>query len=160
MVAAAAALVQKVARLSGQQWPESAAVHDRAERIRVRSEELVEQDSVAYLDFVAAARSGDGVEAARAKTVEVPLEIARHAAEVYRLAQVVEEKGNPRLRADAVVARILAAAAAESAALLVEVNLGLESDDERLVEARRLAGAATARGSSSESGDSQRRARR
>jgi formiminotetrahydrofolate cyclodeaminase len=160
VVAAAAALVQKVARLSARQWPEAAAVHDRAERIRLRSEELVEEDSMAYLAFVAAAKAGEGVEAAQARIVEVPLEIVRQAFDVFRLALVMEAKGNPRLRADAMVARILASAAAESAALLVEVNLEPDADDPRLLEARRLVGEARPPGAAGASGDSKRRARR
>jgi hypothetical protein len=52
--------------------------------------------------------------------------------------------GNPKLRADAVVAAMLASAAAEAAAYLVAVNLG-ETADVRLDEARRLASEASAR---------------
>jgi len=144
VVAAAAALVQKVARLSQKQWPEASEVHARAERLRVQSEDLIEQDSVAYLDFMEAVRSGQGVAGAQARTVQVPLEIARAAAEVAELAGQSASLGNPKLRPDAVVAVMLAAAAAESAAYLVGVNVG-ETKDVRLDEARRLAGEANAR---------------
>jgi formiminotetrahydrofolate cyclodeaminase len=136
--------VQKVAKLSGKYWPDAAEVHGRAERLRLRSEALVEEDSTAYLDFVAAVRSGQNVAAAEARTVEVPLEIVRAAAEVAELAEQSASLGNPRLHADAVVAAILASAAAESAAFLVGVNLG-ETTDPRLDEARKLASEATAR---------------
>ena len=144
VVAAAAALVQKVARLSQKQWPEASEMHERAERLRLQSEELIEQDSMAYLDYVEAVRSGQGVAGAQARTVQIPLEIARAAAEVAALAEQSASLGNPKLRADAVVAAMLASAAAEAAAYLVGVNAG-ETADVRLDEARRLAREASAR---------------
>ncbi len=144
VVATAAALVQKVARLSGKQWAEAGEIHGRAERLRLHSEELIEKDSLAYLAYVEAVRSGQDVAGAEAETIEVPLEIVRAAAEVAALAEQSGARGNPKLRPDAVVAAMLAAAAAESAAFLVAVNLG-ETADARLDEARRLAGEASAR---------------
>jgi formiminotetrahydrofolate cyclodeaminase len=136
--------VQKVALLSTKQWPEAADAHGRAERLRLHSEELIEADSMSYLAYVEAVRSGQDVDSARARTVEVPLEIVRAAAAVAALAEQSASLGNPRLRADAVVAAMLAVAAAEAAAFLVAVNVG-EVADERLEEARRLAGEASAR---------------
>jgi methenyltetrahydrofolate cyclohydrolase len=128
-------------------------MHERAERLRLQSEELIEQDSLAYLDFVEAVRSGRGVPGAQARTIQIPLEIVRAAAEVAALAEQSASLGNPKLRADAVVAAMLAAAAAEAAAYLVAVNLNEAADggrmgetaDARLDEARRLAGEASAR---------------
>ncbi len=145
--------MQKVTRLSGKQWPEAAEMHGRAERLRLQSEELIEQDSVAYLDYVEAVRSGHGVAGAQARTIQIPLEIVRAAAEVAELAEQSASLGNPKLRADAVVAAMLAAAAAEAAAYLVAVNLKEAADggrvgetaDVRLDEARRLAREASAR---------------
>ena len=119
-------------------------MHARAERLRLQSEELIEQDANAYVSFVEAVRSGQGVADALARTVQVPLEIVRAAAEVAELAEKSASLGNPKLRADAVVAAMLATAAAESAAYLVGVNLG-ETADARLDEARRLASEASAR---------------
>jgi formiminotetrahydrofolate cyclodeaminase len=153
VVAAAAALLQKVTKLSGKQWPEAAEMHGRAERLRLQSEELIEQDSLAYLDYVEAVRSGHGIAGAQARTIQIPLEIARAAAEVAALAEQSASLGNSKLRADAVVAAMLASAAAEAAAYLVGVNLKEaadggrvgESADVRLDEARRLAREATAR---------------
>ena len=144
VVAAAAALVQKVAKLSAKHWPEAAEIDVSAERLRLRAEELVEQDSLAYLAYVEAVRSGQDVANAQARTVEMPLEIVRAAAEVAALAEQSASSGNPRLRADAMVAAMLASAAAEAAAFLVAVNLP-DTTDERLEEAQRLAGEASAR---------------
>src|SRR5260370_13040294 len=98
VVAAAAALVQKVARLSRKQWPEAGGMHVRAERLRLQSEELIEQDAIAYLAFIEAVRSGQGVAGARARTVQVPLEIARAAPQVAELAAHAAAPGHPQLR--------------------------------------------------------------
>ena len=144
MAATAAALVQKVARLSGKQWADAAQVHERAERLRLHSEELIEKDSLAYLAYVDAVRSGVDVDRAEAATIEIPLEIVRAAAEVAALAERSAASGNPKLFADAVVAAMLASAAAQSAAFLVAVNLD-DSKDARVKEARRLALEASAR---------------
>jgi formiminotetrahydrofolate cyclodeaminase len=65
--------------------------------------------------------------------------MARAAAEVAELAVQLAKHGNPNLRADAVVAATLAAAAAESGLTLIAVNLGDARDDARLAEARLLA---------------------
>jgi formiminotetrahydrofolate cyclodeaminase len=83
-------------------------------------------------------RSGRDVDAARERTIEVPLDIVRSAAEVVGLADQLASHGNPNLRADAVVAAILATAAAESAAMLIAVNVE-DKDDVRLLEAQKLA---------------------
>lgn len=68
----------------------------------------------------------------------MPLDIVRSAAQVVALADQLAAHGNPNLRADAVVAGILAAAAAESGATLVAVNVE-DKDDVRLLEAQKLA---------------------
>jgi hypothetical protein len=55
----------------------------------------------------------------------VPLEIAGIGAQVAELAAQVAQAGNPNLRGDAVTGAVLAAAAARSAACLVDINVGL-----------------------------------
>ncbi|TMD79035.1 MAG: cyclodeaminase/cyclohydrolase family protein [Chloroflexi bacterium] len=121
VVATAAALLQKVA-IRSPKWSGAEGAHSRAEALRLRAEELIELDSLAYLAFVEAVRSGHGVEAARQKTIDEPTEIAGSAAEVLRLAHELETNGNPNLRADAAAAAILARAAAATAEMLVQVN--------------------------------------
>ena len=145
VVAASAALVQKVARLSGSHMPgEAVAFFERAERVRLHAEELIEHDTRAYLDYLAARRAGVGVDEAAARTVEVPLDICRSAGEVVEMAVQVAARGNPNLREDAVIAAILGEAAARSAARLVSANLGASSRDPRRIEAGRLVRAASA----------------
>ncbi len=124
VVAAAAALVEKSARLSKKQWEGAAGALERAHALRVESFGLIEEDAQAYLAFVDAVRSQKEVDKAHARTVDVPLRMVRAAAEVAELAVQVANRGNPNLRADAVVGATLAAAAAESGLMLIEVNLG------------------------------------
>lgn len=150
MLAAAAALVEKAARLSTRHWEGAAAALERANALRMKSFELIEEDSQAYLAFVEAVRAANGLEgAAQAKavasahalTIDVPLRLTRAAAEVVELAAQLADRGNPNLRADAVVAAILAAAAAEAGATLITVNVD-DNDDVRLREAQELSGRA------------------
>jgi len=72
----------------------------RAERLRLRAEELVEEDSLAYLAYRQAVPFRQDVQDARQEPWH-PLEIARAAAEVAALAEESASSGNPRLRADA-----------------------------------------------------------
>jgi len=123
VVATSAALLQKVALRSEELWSGAAGAHARAAAMRARAEELVELDSLAYLEFMEAMRAGHNVETARQKTIDIPMEIASLAAEVVALAHVLESNGNPNLKADAAAAAILAQAAATTAAMLVTVNV-------------------------------------
>jgi formiminotetrahydrofolate cyclodeaminase len=143
VVAAAAALLEKSARLSSKQWDGAAAALDRAHAIRVESFELIEEDAQAFLAFIEAVRSEKDVETAHARTVDVPLRMTRAAAEVAELAVSLANHGNPNLRADAVVAATLAAAAAESGFTLISVNLRDAPADPRFGAARQLARKAT-----------------
>lgn len=143
MVAAAAALLEKSARLSGKQWDGAAAALERAHALRVESFELIGEDAQAYLAFVDAVRSHGDVGLAHARTVDVPLRMTRAAAEVVELAVQLANKGNPNLRADAVVAATLAAAAADSGLTLIAVNVGDVAGDKRLAAAKQLARKAT-----------------
>jgi formiminotetrahydrofolate cyclodeaminase len=107
--------------------------------LRVESFGLIEEDSQAYLAFVAAVRAQQDVAAAHARTVDVPLRMIRAAADVAELAVQLAQHGNPNLRADAVVGATLAAAAAESGLILIEVNLGDPAGDARFAVAKKLA---------------------
>jgi formiminotetrahydrofolate cyclodeaminase len=147
----AAALLEKVAVLSTTHWSGTADAGERAHALRLHAEELLEEDAHAYLAFVDAVRaakamSGEAraraVGPAHSKTVDVPLAIVRSGAEVVDIAATLAAHGNPNLRADAVVAATLAAAAAEAGAGLMAVNLSAAPGDQRLEEARRLATAA------------------
>jgi len=150
-VAMAAALLEKAALLSTKHWSGAAAAGERAHALRLRAEELLEEDAHAYLAFVEALRAVKGASAearaqmvgpAHSKTVDVPLAIVTCGAEVVDVAAALAAHGNPNLRADAVVAATLAAAAAEAGAGLMAVNLSEAAGDPRLEQARNLAVAA------------------
>ena len=142
-MAAAAALVEKSARLSKKHWDGAAGALERAQVLRVESFGLIEEDAQAYLAFVEAVRSQKEIAAAHARTVDVPLRMIQAAAEVAELAVQLANHGNPNLRADAVVGATLAAAAAESGLTLIEVNLGDPAGDARFAAAGKLARRAT-----------------
>jgi len=74
VVAASAALLQKVA-VRSDKWAGAPTAHEKGEALRLRSEELIELDSAGFLEFLEATRSGQGVEIARNKTIDTPLEI-------------------------------------------------------------------------------------
>lgn len=147
----ACALLEKVSRLSTEKWAGAEVALEQAHALRLRAEELVEADANAYMSFVEAMRSAKEVKGkaresviapARAATIDVPLAIARLAAETVELAGVLVANGNPNLRADAMVAATLAAAAATAAARLIAVNVS-GARDPRAGEADRIAQAAT-----------------
>lgn len=65
---------------------------------------------------------------------EAPLAIARAAAEVAELAVAVALRGKRDLSGDAIAGALLAEAACQAAARLVELNLAARPDDRRLAE--------------------------
>jgi formiminotetrahydrofolate cyclodeaminase len=141
-VALGAALVEMAAGLSGS-WEGSGETLAAAHALRERVARLAQADADAYGEFLA---THD--DAARARIVAVPLEVAACAAEVASLAASLAEHGNPNLRGEALAAAHAASAGATIAARLVELNVGGQQDarhpDERLEQARRHASAARA----------------
>src|SRR5260370_7690701 len=97
VVASAAALVEKSARLSQKQWVGAAGALASAHALRLEGFGLIEEDAQAYLAFVDAVRSQHDVAAAHALTVDVPLRMIRAAAEVAELAVQLANHGNPNL---------------------------------------------------------------
>lgn len=75
------------------------------------------------------------------RAAEVPLLIAEAAADAVELARELESQALPDTAADVRSAALLAAGAAQAAAHLVESNLGVTPDDDRLARARRAAAA-------------------
>lgn len=71
-----------------------------------------------------------------------PLELAAGAADIAELAGVIARSGSYEVRADAVIAAELAAAAASAAARLVQINLVVGGDQQIAVAARDYAEAA------------------
>jgi methenyltetrahydrofolate cyclohydrolase len=148
VTAIAAALLAKVARGSRETWAEAGGIAAQAECLRDRATPLAQLDADQYEAALRAqARTGDepgerrdfALGQAYARAAEPPLEIVRAASDVVQLAIAVAANGNQALRADAVTAALLAAAAAKAAAELVAVNLTTSAGDSRVVEALDLA---------------------
>ena len=148
VTAIAAGLLAKVARSSGDTWPEAAGIAAQADCLRDRATPLAQTDAEQYEAALRArAETNDehgerrdfALGQAYAKAAEPPLQIVSVANDVAQLALSVAEGGNPALRADAVAAGLLAAAAASAAAELVAVNLTASARDPRVLEAAKLA---------------------
>jgi methenyltetrahydrofolate cyclohydrolase len=153
-VAMAAGLVAMSARLSAGSWPEARALAAQAEKLRDRATPLAEMNAEAYEYAVAALRGqkaagstgpssrDDQLAGALERAAWIPLKICEAASDVAALAASVAERGEPSLRADLIVAALIAHASAQAAATLIEVNLTTTAGDERLEEARNQVGAA------------------
>jgi methenyltetrahydrofolate cyclohydrolase len=130
--AVAAALAAALAELAARFSEDDQAVVE-AVRLRDRLLALADEDAAAYAEFMRT-RSDE----ARSRTIDVPLELAEKAAAVARLAERLVRTGNPNLVGDAEAAELLARAAVQAAARLVEHNIDRE-DDPRALRARELA---------------------
>ena len=148
VTAIAAGLLTKVARGSGGTWSEAAGIAAQAECLRDRVTPLAETVAEQYEAALRAREEIGGEQGERrdfalgqayAKAAQPPLQIVRAANDVAQLAIVVAESGDPALRADAVTAALLAAAAASAGAELVAVNLTASAGDPRVLEAAKLA---------------------
>ena len=146
VLAQAAALCAKSARLSGRQLTASRAAEltAEAEQIRATAASLIDEDPRAYQAVIeqsrrigerraerSAARRSDGMAAALSAAADVPMRIVELATSVAALAAVLARDGKPALRGDAIAAGLLARAAARAAAALVSINLADRSADPR-----------------------------
>jgi formiminotetrahydrofolate cyclodeaminase len=143
LTADAATLLVELARAA-----DEGAAAAQAESLRLRAEPLAVADADAYAAAVAhlARRDGTDHELGRAleAATEVLVRICDTAADVAELAEHVADRCRPESRADALGAAVLAAAAAQTAAHLVEVNLAMTSSHPRFLQAKRAAAAAAA----------------
>jgi hypothetical protein len=153
-VALAADLAAQVARASSA-WDERGGALAQADAIRERAIALageVERDYRAALTALQCAldepapsgRDRTDLGGALADVLDALLRIGAVASDAAQLAQLVAASGATLVRANAVAASILATSAAEVCAHLVEVNLLMTPDDDRVGEARELAAAADA----------------
>ena len=113
---------------------------EQAEQVRRELILLLQNDTTAYNGVIAAYRlpkETDDEKAARHAAVQeglihaadVPLDICRAAVRVCRLAKTAAEIGNPAAVTDAGCAVLFGEAAAQGAALNVEINLGSIEDE-------------------------------
>jgi formiminotetrahydrofolate cyclodeaminase len=130
--AMAAALVAMTARLSSGRLEEADAIAAAADGLRRRALTLADDDAAAYARVLAAYRrprdeDPDGrsreIRTALEAATAVPLAVADLAAEAAVLGARLVDGGNPNLEGDATAAVVLARAATQAAARLVELNV-------------------------------------
>jgi formiminotetrahydrofolate cyclodeaminase len=145
VTALAASVTAAVAERSRGVWEEAPAIRAQAQVLRRRALELAQRDADAHATAQAHldSRSSESGQAADwelgrsvAAAAEPPLELAACARDLAQLAELASSRAEGDVRADAVVATMLAAAGARAAAHLVEINLVAGVDDQRLGEAR------------------------
>ena len=144
VVALAAALCAMTAELSARRLAHAPQLAADARGLLRRAAPLAQADAEAYGGVLAARRAGgqeraQQVSAALARACEVPLEVAELGDMAAALAADVADRGNPAVRGDALAAAQLAAAAARTAAALVQINLADMPDDPRRARAAQLA---------------------
>jgi formiminotetrahydrofolate cyclodeaminase len=145
-VASGAAVLAMAARVS-----RSGGFVAQADALCARTASLAQRDADIYEAALAVRSTSEGLRPeqrdweigrAFAQAAEPPLDIARAGADVAELAAQLAESGDPRVRADALAAAALGAAAARGAVALVTVNLTALEGDPRVAEAEQLAAAA------------------
>ena len=154
-VSLAASLCAMTASLSARQLtgpgPDAASLARQAAQLRDEAAPLAQADADGYRAVLAAQRAGDGLatQAALSAASDVPVRVAEIAVAVAGIAATVAASGNPAVRGDAAAAALLASAGAQSAALLVQINLAGAAGDGRpgraallAAETARLAGTA------------------
>ena len=145
-VATGAAVLAMAARVSG-----SGGLVAQADALCARTAPLAQLDAETYESALAVRGASEALKPeqrdweigrAFAQAAEPPLDIARAGADVAELAAELAATGDPRVRADALAAGALGAAAARGAVALVKVNLTALEGDPRVAEAEQLAASA------------------
>jgi formiminotetrahydrofolate cyclodeaminase len=136
----AAQIVASVARETRGSWSGARGAAAQAIALAERLATLAKADAKVFTAALDALASGapdlhERLEAA----ADVPLEIAKTAADVAEVAVLVAERCDGLLRADASGAAALAAGAALAAANLVRSNLALGPEDDRVRRAFKAA---------------------
>lgn len=114
-------------------------LEDASQKVRVRLQELVQEDTEVYGVLAKAfklpretedqkAARDDAIQSACKEATMVPYAIAEQCLETARLSETAADIGNVGAVSDAGVAALLADAAARSAALNVKINLGTIRD--------------------------------
>jgi formiminotetrahydrofolate cyclodeaminase len=143
----AAAVTERAAALSQEQWAEAGGAAAEARALRGRVAPLAQADARAYEEARRALASARGDSAEKTDldlgkaldfAASVPLAIAEAGAEVASLAAFVSDKGDPDVQGDANAAALLADAGTRAAAKLVEINLATRAEDPRRARAREL----------------------
>jgi formiminotetrahydrofolate cyclodeaminase len=153
VIADAATLLEVAAQASRDAWEEAGGAVAQAASLRRRADELGAVDVDAYAAAVELLRRRAELDSrsrdkelarALADAATPPLALAHLAGDVGLLAAEVARRCEPDLRADAVAACLLAGASARAATHLVEINLAVTPEDERVAAARASVRAAQA----------------
>lgn len=145
--AMAAGLLSMAARASSDSWPEARGVAAQAEALRDRVAPLADLNAAAYAEVLELLDEPETEDQDRrdfrlgkalSRAAALPLRIAEAACDVAELGVVVAERADPRCRADATAAVLLADAAAQVGAHLVRVNLAAQAHDDRVARADEL----------------------
>jgi len=129
--------------------PRAGEVEAAAGELRAAAVDLAERELHCYGDLLAARRLPDGEPArerriaeANREAIAAPLELCRCAALAAELGAELARDGNRNLAGDAICATLLAEAACQAAARLVQLNVDSVTDDPRALEAGALAASA------------------
>jgi methenyltetrahydrofolate cyclohydrolase len=125
--------------------PESEELLKKTERLRLRFQQLMQEDIEAYgrlsssykLPRETSEERATRTAAIQKQLVEaalVPLEVAERAAELVQCCQRIAEIGNATVLSDIATGAILASSAGEGAALMVRINILALKNDELGVE--------------------------
>ncbi len=144
--ALAAALAGMVANLTqGEKFADREArmktAAGKAEDLRRLLEESVQKDTESFDGYMAALRLPkdtpeekekrvQAMQSALQEAAQVPLETAERAAQVFPLARLALEEGNPNAQSDALVSAMLARTAVLGALFNVQINLGGIRDEQ------------------------------
>lgn len=135
-----AALSTMVANLSAHKrgwdarWAEFSAVAERGQRLKAQFLGLVDEDTAAFNEVMAAFGLPKGtdsekqartaaIQAATRRAIEVPLRTMQLAAEIFPLAKAMVETGNPNSLTDAGVGALCARSAVYGAYFNVKINI-------------------------------------
>jgi formiminotetrahydrofolate cyclodeaminase len=145
MASIGATLVEMVGNLTigkpafAEHEPHVTAIRDTARELRLRALAAIDDDAAAFTELMAVYRLPKDtdqqktarrlvIQAATRRAAAVPLEVAATAADIARLAAQLPGRSNPAVLSDVAVAASAAAAAIESAAINVEINLATLTD--------------------------------
>jgi formiminotetrahydrofolate cyclodeaminase len=142
-----AALVEMVCNLTigkpafAEHEAHATAIRYTARELRLRALAQMDKDAAAFSELMAVYRLPKDtdqqkaarrlvIQAATRRAAAVPLDVAATAAEIARLAAQLPGRSNPAVLSDVAVAASAAAAAIDSAAINVEVNLATLTDQD------------------------------
>lgn len=130
--AMAASLNSMVIQYSLGKNPSLKSLFSKTEHLRKTLLNLVEKDSLAYEKLRKAGKLKKNIESATRYAADIPMQTAKLSYENLRIAEILVNKGNPRLASDIGVAGLLSYAAIHGALLNVLINVSGLKKSERI----------------------------